>query len=198
MNVKKWLLQVVQSLKHLYDANTPERFPKYCIWMSQMHTQEYISWFALQSVLRAEMSRKLVLFPPLYHSKGFGTLCAIRPCSHLVPKDSARARLSLDTNVNTRYFKDPPQKSCTVSVPEYEVGALKCAKCYILGTQCQHHFVPVPRHWCSAPGVNMALLTVADVAAVPVRHHGREPDQVPSAWHCLLELPSIRKNWSQV
>ena len=32
---------------------------------------------------------------------------ALMPCSHLVPKHSARARLSLDTNVNTPFFQGP-------------------------------------------------------------------------------------------
>ena len=51
----------------------------------------------------------------------------------------ARARLSLGTNVNTRFFKDPPQNSGTVSVPEYKVETSYSGTTvgvYFLGTQC--------------------------------------------------------------
>ena len=50
-----------------------------------------------------------------------------------------RARLSLGTNMNTPFFKDPPQGSGTVSVPEYKVEPLYSGTTvgvYILGTQC--------------------------------------------------------------
>ena len=76
----------------------------------------------------------------------------IRPCSHLVPENSAWARLSLGTNVNTPFFQGPTSThSGTLSVPEYKVETLSSdtkVGVYILGTNVwtQHHFEAVLGH----------------------------------------------------
>ena len=64
----------------------------------------------------------------------------IRPCSHLVPKHSGGARLSLGTNVNTPFFQGP------ISEFGHGICARVQGRDVVPSVWAQHHFVPVPRH----------------------------------------------------
>ena len=75
------------------------------------------------------------------------TLQSTRPCSHLVPEHDYRRALMW----THRSFKDTPQNSGTVSVPEYKVETLYSGTkvgviSWVASVWTQYHFVPVPRH----------------------------------------------------